>query len=313
MADKLPALQFYPADWRKDIAVQSLSLEDRAIWFEMLCIMHDCEERGKLIINGQPMKDETVAKMIGITLKKYRNSLVKMKSLNVFGEQDGVIFNRRMVRDEYIRNVRKTAGSQGGNPNLVRNLVNQNDNQSINQNDKQNPTPSSSSSISSSYKNNERELTPPKPPVQNLQFDFLDKPENVKLKDVFRKYYQYRVKEKKKGFKTQDTLETAFEYLKKISSGDRAKADEIVTKCIANGWQGLQPINDDNNSRKNQTVEGRGVQTGRENTFGNDTGLAGKGNGRGRNYLDTGHGNPPRRDYKIFDFSKGVPPDSPDA
>ncbi len=29
MADKLPALQFYPGDWRKDVGVQSLRLAAR--------------------------------------------------------------------------------------------------------------------------------------------------------------------------------------------------------------------------------------------------------------------------------------------
>ena len=43
---KLPALQFYPGDWRKDLGVQSLSFHDRGVWFEMLMLMHDSENRG---------------------------------------------------------------------------------------------------------------------------------------------------------------------------------------------------------------------------------------------------------------------------
>ena len=33
--DKIPAFQFYPADWRKDPGVQSLSYNDRGIWIEI--------------------------------------------------------------------------------------------------------------------------------------------------------------------------------------------------------------------------------------------------------------------------------------
>jgi hypothetical protein len=40
---KLPALQWYPADWRKDPGVQALSLHDRMVWFEMLMLMHESE------------------------------------------------------------------------------------------------------------------------------------------------------------------------------------------------------------------------------------------------------------------------------
>ena len=49
---KLPAMQFYPGDWRKDIGVQSLSFHDRGVWFEMLMLMHGSERRGVLVLNG---------------------------------------------------------------------------------------------------------------------------------------------------------------------------------------------------------------------------------------------------------------------
>jgi len=53
-----------------------------------------------------------------------------------------------MVKDEYIRNIRRSAGSRGGNPSLKRREKTPVlDNQSLlNQNGEQKPTPSSSSS-----------------------------------------------------------------------------------------------------------------------------------------------------------------------
>ena len=52
---KVPSIQFYPADWRKDPGVQALTYEERGIWIEILFLMHESEERGKLTLNGKPI------------------------------------------------------------------------------------------------------------------------------------------------------------------------------------------------------------------------------------------------------------------
>jgi len=119
-----------------------------------------------------------------------------------------------------------------------------------------------------------------------LDFSFLDTPENLPFKDVFRKFYQYRVKEKKKGFKLQSTLETSFNHLKNLSSGDPQAADLIVTTCIANGWQGLQPIKNEF-SRKTESNAGGTIQPGWTNPATTDRKLE---TGSRRVNSDTGRG-----------------------
>jgi hypothetical protein len=139
---KLPAMQWYPGDWRKDIAVQSLSFHDRGVWFEMLMIMHDSEQRGKLMLNGRAMADEQIARAVGLDNQTFNQTLTTLLGSGV-AERDtetGAIANRRMVRDEHIRQIRTEAGSKGGNPVLL--------NQVPNHQPKQKSTPSSSSSTS---------------------------------------------------------------------------------------------------------------------------------------------------------------------
>lgn len=134
---KLPAFQFYPSDWRKDLRVQSLTFEQRGVWFELLCLMHDSEERGRLVLNSAPISCKILAGLIGIDARKLQQILhVLLKQKVAYQDENGVIYNKRMVEDERIRKIRAHAGKKGGNPNLVK------------QNDKQNSTPSSSSSSS---------------------------------------------------------------------------------------------------------------------------------------------------------------------
>lgn len=146
---KLPAIQFYPGDWRKDVGVQSLSFHDRGVWFEMLMLMHESERRGLLILNSQPMDEESIARLLGLNKQILTKTVARLLSTGVAGrdEETGALMCRRMVRDERIRQVRTAAGKKGGNPVLL----NQDANQKPTTPDKQIPTPSVSSSSSLSF------------------------------------------------------------------------------------------------------------------------------------------------------------------
>lgn len=141
---KLPAFQFYPGDWRKDVGVQSLSYHDRGVWWEMLCLMHESERRGVLVLNDQPMGEEALSRLLGLDKQILTTTLTSLLTSGVASREDstGAIFCRRMVRDEYLRKVRSEAGSKGGNPILL--------NQKQTTPDKLISTPSSSSSLKTS-------------------------------------------------------------------------------------------------------------------------------------------------------------------
>ena len=143
---KLPSMQFYPADWRKDPGVQALSYHDRGVWFEILCLMHESEQRGKLILNGNPMPEDALARLLGLDNQTLNQTLTTILTYGVATREpeSGVLICRRMVRDEGIRKIRQDAGKMGGNPLLL----NQNGNQKPTTRVKQKSTPSSSSSSS---------------------------------------------------------------------------------------------------------------------------------------------------------------------
>lgn len=159
---KQPSFQFYPGDWKRDAGVQSLSFEERGVWFEMMLLMFESAERGKLVFgSGTPMPEDAVARSLGLDRQRYVQILRKLLDYGVASkdEKTGIIFCRRMVRDAELSKKRAECGKLGGNPNLL----NQNSSKceaKSNQNGKQNPTPSSSSSISlkKEKKKKEKEL-----------------------------------------------------------------------------------------------------------------------------------------------------------
>jgi len=139
---KLPSLQLYPGDWKKDPGIQALSFEERGVWMELLFLMHESEQRGKLLLNGHPIPEDRLAKIIGIDPILLNQILTTLDNLGVSSvcEDTGALMSRRMVRDEAIMETRRNAGKLGGNPLLL--------NQKPTTGVKQKPTPSSSSSSS---------------------------------------------------------------------------------------------------------------------------------------------------------------------
>lgn len=143
---KLPAMQFYVGDWRKDPGVQALGFHERGVWFEMICLMHESEQRGKLMLNGLAMPDDALARLLGLDKQILTTTITTLLTYGVASKCDetGALMCRRMIRDENLRKVRAECGKQGGNPALV--------NQKSTTKVKQKSTPSSSisSSISTS-------------------------------------------------------------------------------------------------------------------------------------------------------------------
>jgi hypothetical protein len=136
---KRPATQFYWGDWRRDTALRACSLESRGLWIDLLCVMHDGEPYGHLAVKGQALTDHEAAGVVGIPVARYRRLLAELEAKGVPSRtDDGMIYSRRMVRDEHIRTVRATSGKLGGNPIL---LDNQRAAKLDKQSGKQKPTP----------------------------------------------------------------------------------------------------------------------------------------------------------------------------
>lgn len=111
---KRPAFQFYPADWRKDAALQSCSMAAQGLWINLLCIAHECEPYGHLIVNGRAMKAEQIARLVGLSAKECAKLLQEIIDTGVIESNDeGVMYSRRMVKDEAVRNARAEGGKAG--------------------------------------------------------------------------------------------------------------------------------------------------------------------------------------------------------
>lgn len=111
---KRPASQYYWGDWRKDLALQSCSLAARGLWHEMNCLMHEGVPYGHLSINGNRVTTAQLARLVGITVTECSALLAELEAAAIYSiTEEGLIYSRRMVRDEAVRKARMEGGSAG--------------------------------------------------------------------------------------------------------------------------------------------------------------------------------------------------------
>lgn len=116
-----PWMKFYPADWRADPALRMCSIGARGAWMEMICLMHEAEPRGSLLVAGKQVTDAQLAALIGVSKKLMTSLIAELEQALVFSrDEDGTIFSRRMRRDVQKAERDKANGKAGGNPNLKR-------------------------------------------------------------------------------------------------------------------------------------------------------------------------------------------------
>lgn len=120
---KRPSFQFYPADWQANSNLRRCSHEERGIWLDVICLLHDQPEYGLI---RWPLKE--ISQAIGCPLSRLKGLASKnilKGSDGYFGDsfiytprsgrkdgdpvtlicpQEGPLwYSSRMVKDEYVR------------------------------------------------------------------------------------------------------------------------------------------------------------------------------------------------------------------
>lgn len=115
--------------------MQSLDYHHRGVWFELLLLMNESEDRGRLVLNGKPIPDAALARLLGLTLDETKAAINVLLDYGVASREcltcgtwhdaadpdqkcerwkPGALVNRRMLRDESLRKVRAAGGLLGG-------------------------------------------------------------------------------------------------------------------------------------------------------------------------------------------------------
>jgi len=94
---KRPSFQFYPADWQANSNLRRCSHEEKGIWLDVLCLLHDQEEYG---ICRWSLKE--IAQAIGTTVSKLKGLINKcvLKGADTGEDIEGLIYTPRSGRKD---------------------------------------------------------------------------------------------------------------------------------------------------------------------------------------------------------------------
>lgn len=119
---RLPWFPLYPGDWKRQTAI--LTYEEKGIWADLRCILHDMEDRGKLSIKGKKITDEDVAEMLGISTKVYSKLSAKLSATGAAKIEanteilcDPILVEeeRKRLERQRLSDMRSEIGRIGGN------------------------------------------------------------------------------------------------------------------------------------------------------------------------------------------------------
>lgn len=99
-ASKSSCLKFSPASWWGDTG--KLTLEAKALWLEMLLLMHISPRRGYLVNeDGKFINAGDIARRLKIEKKHAISICNELENSGIFSRNsDGIIYSRRMVREQ---------------------------------------------------------------------------------------------------------------------------------------------------------------------------------------------------------------------
>lgn len=108
---KRPAMLFYCGDYLRDTNLSACGLAAQGLWMRMICLMHDMRPYGVFSLKGNSIPMPVLARMAGATIDEAKRLLPELEAAGVFNRTpDGLIYSRRMVRDEIIRAKRAAGG-----------------------------------------------------------------------------------------------------------------------------------------------------------------------------------------------------------
>lgn len=109
-----PWMKFNPKRWRTDEALRMCGPAARGLWMELICIMHEAEPYGHLLVRGKAPHDRMLSVMVGVPANDLPDLLSELEENEVFSRtDDGIIYSRGMVRDEETHQQSSTFGKKG--------------------------------------------------------------------------------------------------------------------------------------------------------------------------------------------------------
>lgn len=261
-----PYLPLYVQDFMTDEKLAECSAQTTGVYIRIMCIMHKSDEYGKILLRQTQRQsgrqEENFAAKLAIHLPyPYEVILSSIEELLEFGIltiENGALCQKRMIRDNKISEARSISGAKGAS---ITNNKNQNE---------VNFAETFASANKAANTENESEVENDivnKTETKNktLKFDFSFVEDFMQV--PFMEWIEYKTA-KKKGYKTQKSLQACYAEMKNLSNNSADTAIKIVNKSMANNWDGLFALKQNEQGNNARLGIGEFLNTNGNRTYG---------------------------------------------
>ncbi len=118
-----PYIPLYVQDFMTDERLNECSAAANGVYIRLMCLMHKSEEYGTILLKQKDKQNESniqnfackLVKNMPFTVEEIFNGLTELVEENVVQIEGDKLLQKRMIRDNYISEIRSSAGSKGGN------------------------------------------------------------------------------------------------------------------------------------------------------------------------------------------------------
>ncbi|MDD4438323.1 MAG: hypothetical protein PHS04_09845 [Tissierellia bacterium] len=246
-----PYIPLYIQDYMTDEKLNMCSWEAQGIYIKIMCVLHKQRDYGKILFKQTSKQTESsieyyasiLVRQIPCQMENMINALNELVYYEVLGITESCLYQKRMVKDGQISDIRsKAAKKGGGNPILFK----QTSKQKPKQTDKQ----------ITEYEN-EYEYNSIKGGAGEIKDLFT--PDNIQFMDVVNDWFAYK-KERKESYKSDRSKKAFITRLQNLSGNSISVAEEIIRTSMGNNWAGIFAPNKNNKMEaQRNTSEGQVV------------------------------------------------------
>ena len=116
-----PYIPLYVQDFMTDERLNECSAAANGVYIRLMCLMHKSEEYGTILLKQKDKQNESniqnfackLVKNMPFTVEEIFNGLTELVEENVVQIEGDKLLQKRMIKDNYISEIRASAGSKG--------------------------------------------------------------------------------------------------------------------------------------------------------------------------------------------------------
>ena len=121
-----PYLPLYVQDYLTDEKLNACSAATQGIYIKIMCVLHKSEQYGTILLKQKDKQNPSniknfaykIAKLLPFTEEEIENALSELIDEGVMTLSEDTLFQKRMVKDNKISEIRSSAGSKGAEARL---------------------------------------------------------------------------------------------------------------------------------------------------------------------------------------------------